>query len=151
MITAEQVMNSDVITVQKDTPILEAIELMLQKEISGMPVVDDDDMNLVGVLSETDVVSLIYNTVYKTESLEKKKVRHYMTERTVCFDKDDNLLDVCDFLAKNLFRRVPITSAGKVVGIISVPDILKFTLKVYRERESASAEVDLRKGDPENW
>jgi len=149
MITAEQVMNSDVITVQKDTPILEAMELMLQKSISGMPVVDDD-MNLVGVLSETDVVSLIYNTVYKIESLEKKKVRNYMTERTVSFDKDDNLLDVCDFLAKNLFRRVPITSAGKVVGIISVPDIVRFTLKVYRERESAAAEVDFRKGGSEN-
>jgi len=138
MITAEQVMNSDVITVKKDTPILEAMELMLQKHISGVPVVDDD-MNLVGVLSETDVVSLVYNTVYKTESLEKKKVRNYMTERTVSFDKDDNLLDVCDFLAKNLFRRVPITSAGKVVGIISVPDILEYTLKVYRERESTGA------------
>jgi len=149
MITAEKVMNSDVITVQKDTPILEAMELMLQKQISGMPVVDDD-MNLVGVLSETDVVSLIYNTVYKTESLEKKKVRHYMTERAVSFDKDDNLLDVCDFLAKNVFRRVPITSAGKVVGIISVPDILEFTLEVYRERESAAAEVNYRRGGSEN-
>jgi len=149
MITAEQVMNIDVITVKKDTPILEVIELMLQKQISGTPVVDDD-MNLVGVLSEIDVISLIYNTVYKAESLEKKKVRHYMTERAVSFDRDDNLLDVCDFLAKNLFRRVPITSAGKVVGIISVPDILEYTLKVYRERESAAAEVDLRRGSSEN-
>jgi len=124
-------MNGDVIAVKKNTSILRAMELMLEKKISGMPVVEDD-MTLVGVITEMDVVNLAYNIIYDAGNLDNKRVRHFMTERVVSFDKDDNLFDVCDFLAKNLFRRVPITSAGKVVGIISVPDIIKYILQVSR-------------------
>ncbi len=131
MLTAKDVMNGDVIAVKKNTSILRAMELMLEKKISGMPVVEDD-MTLVGVITEMDVVNLAYNIIYDAGNLDNKRVRHFMTERVVSFDKDDNLFDVCDFLAKNLFRRVPITSAGKVVGIISVPDIIKYILQVSR-------------------
>ena len=131
MLTAKDVMNSDVIAVKKNTSILRAMELMLEKKISGMPVVEDD-MTLVGVVTEMDVVSLAYNIIYDAGGFENKKVHHFMTDRVVSFDKDDNLFDVCDFLAKNLFRRVPITSAGKVVGIISVPDIIKYILQISR-------------------
>jgi CBS domain-containing protein len=131
MLTAKDVMNSNVIAVKKNTSILRAMELMLEKKISGMPVVEDD-MTLVGVVTEMDVVSLAYNIIYDAGDFGSKKVRHFMTDRVVSFDKDDNLFDVCDFLAKNLFRRVPITSAGKVVGIISVPDIIKYILQISR-------------------
>lgn len=84
-------------------------------------------MNLVGIISEKDVVSLLYDM----ESLDSKKVRNYMTERAISFDIDDGLVDICDFFSKNLFRRVPITSKGKLVGIISVPDIIEYTLNLY--------------------
>jgi CBS domain-containing protein len=131
MLTAKDIMNRDVIVVKKNTSILRAMELMLEKKISGMPVVADD-MTLVGVITEMDVVSLAYNIIYDAGGFENKKVHHFMTDRVVSFDKDDNLFDVCDFLAKNLFRRVPITSAGKVVGIISVPDIIKYILQISR-------------------
>ena len=63
MLTAKEVMNSDVITVKKDTSILRAMELMLEKKISGMPVVEDD-LTLVGVITEMDVVNLAYNIVF---------------------------------------------------------------------------------------
>lgn len=142
MITAEQVMTKEVISVKRDTPIREAMHIMLANSISGLPVVDDD-MTLVGILSEKDVVSLAYNIIYQTDNLEKKKVCNFMTERAVSFSKDENFLDVCDFLAKNLFRRVPITSKGKLVGIISITDIIEYTLKLIREREDADASADL--------
>lgn len=129
MFTAEEIMTKDVISVTKETPIREAMELMLKHRISGLPVVDDD-MNLVGVLSEKDVVSLLYDI----ETLDSQKVRNFMTERAIYFDIDDNLVDICDFFAKNLFRRLPITSEGKLVGIISVPDIIDYTLRIKKEK-----------------
>ena len=129
MFTAEEIMTKDVISVTRETPIREAMELMLKHRISGLPVVDDD-RNLVGVLSEKDVVSLLYDI----ETLDSQKVRNFMTERAMYFDIDDNLVDICDFFAKNLFRRVPITSDGKLVGIISVPDIIQYTLKLSKEK-----------------
>jgi CBS domain-containing protein len=129
MFTAEEIMTKNVISVTKETPIREAMELMLKHRISGLPVVDND-MNLVGILSEKDVVSLLYDI----ETIDSQKVRNFMTERAIYFDIDDNLVDICDFFSKNLFRRVPITSGGKLVGIISVPDIIDYTLRIKKEK-----------------
>jgi IMP dehydrogenase len=125
MFTAEEIMTQDVVTVKEDTSIREAMEIMLQEAVSGVPVVDDD-MVLMGVLSEKDVLTLLYDK----KELETGKVRHFMTEHTISFDKEDGLVEICDFLSKGLVRRVPITSKGKLVGIISIPDIIKYTLSL---------------------
>jgi CBS domain-containing protein len=57
-----------------------------------------------------------------------------MTERPIYFDIDDGLVEICDFFSKNLFRRVPITFEGKLVGIISIPDIIEYTLNINKEK-----------------
>ena len=129
MFTAEEIMTKDVITVHKETPIREAMEIMLKYRISGLPVVDDD-MNLQGIISEKDLVCLLYDI----ENLDKQKVRNFMTERATHFDIDDSIIDICDFFGKNLFRRVPITSEGKLVGIVSVPDLIEYILNVSKEK-----------------
>ena len=123
MFSAEEIMTRDVITVKEDTPIHEAMAIMLTEQVSGVPVVFDD-MSLAGVLSEKDVVSLLFDR----EGLKTKKVRYFMTERAISFDLEDSLIDICNFLAKGLVRRVPITSEGILVGIVSIPDIIKYTL-----------------------
>ncbi len=128
MFAAEDVMTKKVVTVTKDTPIHEAMDLMLQEGVSGVPVVEDD-MTLAGVLSEKDVVGLLYDR----EALESRKVRHFMTERSISFDREDSLIEICDFLAKGLVRRVPVTSEGRLAGIISVPDIIRYTLAMRQE------------------
>jgi CBS domain-containing protein len=124
MIKAKDIMTEETISVKEETPILEAVELMVKHDISGMPVVEDD-LTLVGVLSEKDVIELFYNNADD----EKKTVGDFMTQPPIYFDADDNLKDVCDFLVKNIFRRVPITSKGKLVGIISVRDVLETVLE----------------------
>lgn len=127
MIKAKDIMTEETISVKEDTPILEAVELMVKHDISGMPVVEDD-LTLVGVLSEKDVIELFYNNAEDA----KKTVADFMTQPPIYFDADDSLEDVCDFLVKNIFRRVPITSKGKLVGIISVRDVLETVLKRKR-------------------
>jgi CBS domain-containing protein len=127
MIKAKDIMTEETISVKEDTPILEAVALMAKHDISGMPVIEDD-LTLVGVLSEKDVLILFYNN---TED-EKKTVGDFMTQPPIYFDADDSLKDVCDFLVKNIFRRVPITSKGKLVGIISVRDVLETVLERKR-------------------
>jgi len=129
MIRARDVMSTNVISVQKDAPILEAVELLVENNISGLPVVEDD-MTLTGVLSEKDVIELFYDG----EQAESKTVEEYMTCPAVHFEENNALLNVCDFLGKNIFRRVPVTSDGKLVGIISVQDILNTVLQLRQEK-----------------
>ncbi len=129
MLRARDVMSRNVISVQKDAQIFEAVELLVENNISGLPVVEDD-MTLAGMLSEKDVVELFYDG----EQAEDKTVNDYMTYPAVHFEENNALLNVCDFLVKNIFRRVPITSDGKLVGIISVQDILNTALQLRREQ-----------------
>ena len=123
--TPSEIMTKDVITVKKTTPIYEAMELLAGHDISGLSVVDDD-MALIGVLSEKDVIRLLDTDEGETE----KTVNDFMTQPALFFDVEENLLDICDFLKKNVFRRVPITCEGKLVGIISIRDVIEFILRL---------------------
>ena len=65
--------------------------------------------------------------------MENKTVNDFMTQPAVHFDENESLPDVCDCLMNNFFRRVPVTSKGKVVGIVSRVDILEYVLQLRRE------------------
>ena len=129
MIKAKEVMSKDVLSVKSDAMIIDAIKLLVENNISGLPVVEDD-MSLVGLLSEKDVVELLYDI----ERAKSKTVDDYMTHPAVCFEENNALQNVCDFLMRNIFRRVPITSGGKLVGIISIRDILDYILQLSGEK-----------------
>ena len=133
MLRARDVMNRNVISVKKDTPIFEAIELMVSNSVSGLPVVNDD-LTIAGILSEKDAVVLFYTN----KDDENKTVDDFMTHHPVFFEEHESLFVVCDFLTKNIFRRVPITSNGKLVGIISVQDVLDSVLKQRQQTAHAT-------------
>lgn len=130
---AKDIMTRDVITVKTDTPIYEAMEFVAKYDISGIPVVDDD-MSLLGILSEKDMINLLHTP----EDYEAKTVNDFMTQPALYFEENESLLDVCDFLKKNVFRRVPITSKGKLVGIISIKDVIKYILQLNRVNTNIS-------------
>ncbi len=129
MLKARDIMTKHVFSVKADTPIYEALKLIATYGFSGLPVVEDD-MTLIGIVSEKDVLSLFYDQ----ETNDEITVSDFMTQPPLCFDEDESLLDVCDFLKKNFFRRVPITSGGKLVGIISIRDLLEYILQLKREK-----------------
>ena len=132
MLKAKDIMIENVISVTKETPIVKAIELIEQNNITGIPVVDDD-MALVGILSEKDVLSLFY-----TQEDENKTVNDFMTQPPVYFDEEESLIDVCECLINHYFRRIPVTSKGKLVGIITRSDIVREYLR-QRKQECANA------------
>ncbi len=129
MLKAKEIMTTDVISVKRETPIYEAMELLINNEITGMPVVDDD-MTLVGVISEKDCLRLFY----ADEEEKNKTVQHFMSQPAVHYKENDSLKTVCDFMMINYFRRVPVTSKnGKLVGILSRPDVIKHIIQQRRE------------------
>ena len=128
MLKAKDIMTKHIISVKANTPIYEVLELIAKHDISGLPVVDDV-LTLVGIISEKDVLSLFYDR----EENSNQTVNDFMTQPPLFFDADESLLDVCDFLKKNVFRRVPITSKGKLVGIISIRDVIEYILQLRHE------------------
>ncbi len=120
----KDIMTKHIISVKKEIPIYKAIALLARNNISGIPVVEDD-MTLVGVLSEKDTLKL-FNL---SRDMEDKTVGDFMTQQPVSFDEDDNLQDVCDCLANSPFRRVPVTSEGKLIGIVSRRDVIRYMFR----------------------
>ena len=125
MLEAKDVMTKKVICIGKDTPIVEAIRLMANKNVTGIPIVEDD-MTLIGILSEQDVLRLFHTF----DEEKNRTVNDFMTQPAVHFEQDECLLDVCYCLRDNSIRRVPVTSNGKVVGVISRSDIIKCILQL---------------------
>ena len=128
MFQTKNVMTKDVICVRIDTPISEAIEIMVNNGVSGVPVVEED-MTLVGIISEHDVLRLL-NT-YKQE--RNRTAGELMIHPVVYFKENDSLLDICYSLRDSSIRRIPVTSDGKVTGIISRADILRCILQLLQE------------------
>jgi len=124
MLEAKDIMTTQVVCIRKDTPIFEAIRMMANNNITGIPVIEDD-LTLVGMLSEQDVLRLFHT--YDDE--RDRTVNDFMTQPAIHFEEHEPLLDVCYCLRDNSIRRVPITLNGKVSGVISRSDILKCILK----------------------
>jgi CBS domain-containing protein len=120
---AKDVMSTDVVTTGRQTDIYKAIDLMVENDITGLPVVNDD-MTLAGIVSEKDVLKLLYNKAGK-----HRKVEDFMTNNVIVFPQEDSLAEIVNCLINNRFRRVPIIHERKLVGIISRKDIISFIFR----------------------
>jgi CBS domain-containing protein len=126
MFPITDVMTKDVATTTSDTPILAAAQILVDRRISGLPVVDAEN-NLVGILSEFDMLRLLT----ETSSDLGRVVGDFMSKRVISFEDTSSAVEVCDFFLKNPNkRRVPITHHGKLVGLVSRGDIVKYIVKI---------------------
>lgn len=123
MFDTKSIMTTNVIAVKKGTPIGKAMEILVAKNITGLPVVDND-MALIGIITEKDVLRLLFDL--KNDS---GIVEDFMTNDVVSFDQNVDIIAICEYLVSANFRRVPIVSEGKLVGIISRRDIMKYILE----------------------
>ncbi len=124
-------MTKDVRTVEESTPIYEAMRILVERKITGVPVVSED-RRVIGMLSEKDMLNLLDNP-----RLDETTVKDHMTCDVVCADESDHLVDICERLMTSSFRRIPILADGKLAGVISRSDIIRFTLQA-RKQDKAS-------------
>lgn len=141
---AKEIMSTNLITVRPDEPVRKAVALMLEHCISGLPVVDCGGA-LVGLLTENDLVlgsspglpvhlQLLEDMLGVREPtrhlkqvrfIGDRKIRDLMVEDVVTASPDTPVGEVIALLVKNDFKRIPIVSAEKLVGIVTRADILK--------------------------
>ena len=132
MIKARDTMKTNVLAVEKTTDIYEAIRIMVAHNVTGLPVIDSARM-LVGIVTEKDVLRLLYDIEDRPGTVEE-----YMTRGVVSFDQEEDLLVIAESLKNNYFRRVPILDKGELVGIVSRKDIIRY----MREQQVGAATLD---------
>jgi CBS domain-containing protein len=119
MLTAGAIMTAELVTVQPEATIDQAIDLLLRKEISGLPVVDADG-RLVGVITEFALLAMAYDRRVKNH-----QVSQHMTRELITVEADDPVSRVADLCIVHRVRRVPVMRDGRLVGVIARRDVLR--------------------------
>ncbi|MBW8883940.1 MAG: CBS domain-containing protein [Planctomycetia bacterium] len=114
------------IAVRPETTIDEAIELLVDNRVSGLPVVDGQGL-LVGVISEVDIINLVYKA-----DIEGSVVGDYMSRVTQSLEAEASLDDAASIFCGKNIRRIPIVSDGKLVGIVSRRDLIRFIRSIRK-------------------
>jgi len=157
---AHQIMSRPVITVTPDTTIVEAANTMLQKHISGLPVVDATG-KLVGMLSEGDFVrrSEIGTQRKRSRFLRfilgpgkaasdfvrehGRKVSEIMTtEPLLTVGEETTLEEIVELMERNNIKRLPVISNDKVVGMVSRSNLLQAVASLAHQVPDPTADDD---------
>ena len=112
-------MTTNVVTTTKDMVLTDVIALLLHWHISALPVVDDDK-NILGIVSEIDLVNMTLDGNARDTTVDE-----VMVTDIISFGPEATLAEMVQSFSKNHLRRVPIVKGRKVLGIVSRRDILR--------------------------
>jgi CBS domain-containing protein len=113
-----------IVSVTPTTPIQEAMGLLISNRIGCLLALDDED-KLVGILSDKDILSRVYDTEGDYHTLT---VKDLMTTELIVGLPTDDLDYVARVMEKNTIRHMPIIKDDSLVGVISMRDIVKTQL-----------------------
>jgi CBS domain-containing protein len=156
-VKARDVMTRDVISVRPDALLRDIAILMVEKHISGVPVITDGG-NLIGMVSQSD---LLHRTELGTERKHKwwfrilagsstlareyakahgLKAHDIMSRYVISIRDDADLRDVADILDKRRIKRVPVINEDRVVGIITRGDLVRALSLVQASKTARSVD-----------
>jgi len=147
---AREIMSKDVVTIGKDTTIEEIAHLLADNNISGVPVTDSGD-RVIGMVTQKDllykdveprfpaVVEILGGVIFLqgvkhyNEELKKlvaTKAEDIMTKQVVTVEGDTQVEKVAGIMVERDINRIPVVENGKLIGIISRADIVRYIAKM---------------------
>ncbi len=120
-------MSTELTVLSPDENVLRAMRLLIDRELSGAPVIDDRG-NLVGILTQRDCLTVAFRTGYHGDATGT--VAEYMTEEVDTVDVDTTLVQVIERFYRSPWRRLPVLEGGQVVGMLSRRDVLRAFLEM---------------------
>ncbi|WP_232686391.1 CBS domain-containing protein [Halobacterium zhouii] len=120
-----QLMSEELATVDPDALVEDAATLMLDRGISSVVVVDDQD-RLEGILTTTDFVRIVAEQKPKDQT----PVSAYMTTDVKTAGAQDSVTDVADAMVEHGFHHVPVVDGEEVIGIITTTDLTAYVSQV---------------------
>ena len=116
------------ITVERDTDVQTAARLMRDRRISSLLVTNGKE--IVGILTDTDMVRRVAAAGVDTLTTTAEQI---MSAPILTIEEDKTVLDVSDLMAEKRIRHLGVTQGGKLVGMISVRDILAFLTNLRKK------------------
>lgn len=122
---------ADIVSIGPEEPVVAAVALLAENRIGAVLVMDGD--KLLGILSERDIVRALND---HKEAVVQKRVNDLMTREVVTCRPEDEIAAIRGMMTAQRFRHVPVSDGTKLIGIISIGDVVRNRI------EEAEAEVD---------
>lgn len=156
MLKAKDIMNKNVVTVEKDTSVEVLGRLFIEKNISGAPVLDEHQ-NIFGIVTENDLINqnkrIHIPTMLRlfdafiplggSGSVEKEirkmsasKVSEICSRDVVTVSPEATIQDVATIMSEKSIHLLPVVNVGKIIGIIGKIDIIKGILSEGDKQQS---------------
>ena len=123
-----KLLTREVISINENETIFNAIKLLANNNIGALPVVNSE-MELCGILSERDII----REISKNPSVNFKKsiISSIMTTNVITIEKNESSENIMDTMTNNKIRHIPIVDKKILIGIVSIGDVLKRLLEKF--------------------
>ena len=116
--------SEDVVTVKPGATVAEAARILSDRRI-GSVVVSPDGQVALGILSERDIVREVGK---RGPGCLSERVEQMMTSKLVTCGREDRAVDVLGTMTNGRFRHMPVMEGGRMVGLITIGDVVKYRL-----------------------
>lgn len=112
------------IYVSPDTNVFTALELMFEKNIGALLIIDQE--KLVGIFTERDYARKV---ILKGKASKEIQIREIMTEDPPTVSPDTGIEECMQLMTNKFIRHLPVIDGGKLIGIISIGDVVKYIIE----------------------
>ena len=122
----------NIISVSPSDSVNDAVTLLAEKRIGAVPVVADG--SVLGIFSERDV---IYGLANEGASILARKVADVMTAPALTVSPESGVLAALSLMTRRRIRHLPVIREGRVVGVVSIGDLVKYRIDKIEAEASA--------------
>ena len=121
--------NKQIWTISKDQNVKQALILMSEKNIGAIIIVDNNGFP-IGIFSERDYARKI---ILKGKSSKDTLLDEVMTKELITVTRDYKIEQCMEIMVEKKIRHLPVIENNKIIGIISIGDVLKIMIKEQKE------------------
>jgi len=126
----------EVVTIPPDRTLVEGAQVLVARNI-GAVVVADDQGGVIGLLSERDIVRAVAN---RCTTAFNDAASMYMTAKVITTSEDESIYAVMEKMTKERSRHIPVVRDEKLVGVVSIGDMVKHKLAECQYEHKAMRE-----------
>ena len=113
----------DVLTIQADSSVRDAVALLAERRIGALPVCRGEEV--AGIMSERDV---IYCLRSDGAAVLDWPVERIMTAPAITVERDHEVLSALSLMTRRRIRHLPVVEGGRIIGIVSIGDLVKYRM-----------------------
>jgi CBS domain-containing protein len=123
----------DVLTIEPTATLATAMAILAQRRIGAL-VITGADRRIVGIISERDIVRVL---VERGVEMLQSPVSEIMTRKVVSCAQNETIAEIMGRMTAGKFRHVPVVEQGRLIGIVSIGDIVKARLEELEKEQDA--------------